>query len=57
MIMEKQIHINGHNKVEFPPMHSVEYILNGSIVTMFGCSSSMNAHIEKKRSNTTVHFL
>lgn len=48
--MEKQIHLNGHNKVEFPPMHSVEHILNGTMVKMFGCSRSRNAHIEKKKS-------
>jgi misacylated tRNA(Ala) deacylase len=39
-----------HNKDEFPPMHTAEHILNATMVAKFGCSRSMNAHIEKKKS-------
>jgi hypothetical protein len=42
--------LNAHNKEEFPPMHTTEHILNRTMVTMFGCPRSMNAHIEKKKS-------
>jgi len=32
------------------PMHTCEHILNQTMVRMFGCPRSMNAHIEKKKS-------
>ena len=31
-------------------MHSVEHILNQTMVRMFGCERSRNAHIERKKS-------
>ena len=46
--MEPQL--NAHNKAEFPPMHTAEHILNGTMVKMFGCPRSRNAHIERKKS-------
>ena len=42
--------INDHNKKEYPPMHSAEHLLNATMVKMFGCPRSRNAHIEKKKS-------
>ena len=39
-----------HNKAEYPPMHTTEHILNQTMVRMFGCSRSKNAHIERKKS-------
>ena len=47
--MEEPI-LNAHNKEEYPPMHTAEHILNGTMVKMFGCSRSRNAHIERKKS-------
>ena len=32
------------------PMHTCEHILNQTMVRMFGCGRSMNAHIERKKS-------
>lgn len=32
------------------PMHSCEHILNQTMVNMFGCERSRNAHIERKKS-------
>lgn len=32
------------------PMHTTEHILNQTMVRMFGCPRSMNAHIERKKS-------
>ena len=32
------------------PMHTAEHILNQTMIRMFGCNRSMNAHIEKKKS-------
>ena len=42
--------LNEHNKEEYPPMHTAEHILNQTMVRMFGCPRSRNAHIEKKKS-------
>lgn len=47
--MEEPI-LNEHNKQEYPPMHTTEHILNQTMVRMFGCSRSKNAHIERKKS-------
>ncbi|MBQ6572700.1 MAG: hypothetical protein IIX41_00075 [Bacteroidales bacterium] len=48
--MEQQPVINDHNKKEYPPMHTAEHILNATMVKMFGCPRSRNAHIERKKS-------
>ena len=32
------------------PMHTAEHILNQTMVRMFGCGRSRNAHIERKKS-------
>ena len=42
--------LNAHNKEEYPPMHTAEHILNATMVRMFGCPRSRNAHIERKKS-------
>ncbi len=42
--------LNDHNKQEYPPMHTAEHILNATMVKMFGCPRSRNAHIERKKS-------
>lgn len=42
--------LNDHNKQEYPPMHTAEHILNATMVKMFGCPRSKNAHIERKKS-------
>lgn len=48
--MEQDIQLNEHNKQEYPPMHTAEHILNQTMVRMFGCPRSRNAHIERKKS-------
>ena len=48
--MEQHPQLNDHNKQEYPPMHSVEHILNATMVKTFGCPRSRTAHIEKKKS-------
>ena len=47
--MEEPI-LNAHNKLEYEPAHSCEHRLNSTMVTMFGCPRSRNAHVEKKKS-------
>ena len=48
--MKQEIQLNEHNKQEYPPMHTAEHILNQTMVRMFGCPRSKNAHIERKKS-------
>ena len=49
--------INDHNKKEYPPMHTAEHILNATMVKMFGCPRSMNAHIERKKSKCDYQLM
>ena len=42
--------LNEHNKEEFPPAHTAEHLLNQTMIRMFGCERSYNAHIERKKS-------
>ena len=42
--------LNEHNKAEYPPMHTAEHILNATMVKLYGCPRSKNAHIERKKS-------
>ena len=48
--MEQELQLNDHNKQEFPPMHTAEHILNGTMVQMIGCGRAYSAHIERKKS-------
>lgn len=47
--MEEPI-LNSHNKSEYEPAHTAEHLLNATMVKMFGCPRSKNAHVEKKKS-------
>lgn len=47
--MEQPV-LNAHNKAEYEPAHTAEHILNATMVRMFGCPRSRNAHVEKKKS-------
>lgn len=42
--------LNAHNKAEWEPAHTAEHILNQTMVRMFGCPRSRNAHVERKKS-------
>lgn len=48
--MEAQPILNARNKAEHKESHTCEHILNGTMVKMFGCPRSKNAHVEKKKS-------
>jgi misacylated tRNA(Ala) deacylase len=39
------------------PMHTAEHLLNATMVKMFGCTRSRNAHIEKKKSKCDYQLL
>ena len=49
IIMETPV-LNAHNKAEYEPAHTSEHLLNATMVKMFGCPRSRNAHIEKNKS-------
>jgi len=38
------------------PMHTCEHILNQTMVRMFGCERSRNAHIERKKSKCDYYL-
>lgn len=42
--------LNQHNKLEYEPAHTAEHLLNATMVKMFGCPRSRNAHVERKKS-------
>jgi misacylated tRNA(Ala) deacylase len=47
---------NENPKSYYPPMHTAEHILNGTMDKMFGCGRAFSAHIEKKKSKCDYHF-
>lgn len=47
--MEQQPQLNDHNKQEYPPMHSVEHILNATMVKTFGCPRLANGSHRKEK--------
>lgn len=48
--------LNEHNKEEFPPAHTAEHLLNQTMIRLFGCERSHNAHIERKKSKMSFHL-
>ena len=48
--------LNEHNKEEFPPAHTAEHLLNQTMIRLFGCGRSYNAHIEKKKNKMSFHL-
>lgn len=48
--------LNEHNKEEFPPAHTAEHLLNQTMIRLFGCDRSYNAHIERKKSKMAFHL-
>lgn len=43
-------------KSYYPPMHTAEHILNGTMDKMFKRGRTFSAHIEKKKSKCDYHF-
>ena len=54
--MNDDIILNDHNKEEFPPAHTAEHLLNQTMIRLFGCERSFNAHIERKKSKMTFRL-
>ncbi|MDO4215329.1 MAG: hypothetical protein Q4D12_05375 [Bacteroidales bacterium] len=53
--MEEPI-LNEHNKDEHAPAHTAEHLLNQTMIRMFGCERSKNAHIERKKSKINYNL-
>ena len=43
-------------EVAFPPAHTAEHLLNQTMIRMFGCTRSFNAHVERKKSKMSFHL-
>ena len=43
-------------EVSFPPAHTAEHLLNQTMIRLFGCERSYNAHIERKKSKMSFHL-
>lgn len=54
--MSEDYLLNEHNKEEFPPAHTAEHLLNQTMLRLFGCERSFNAHIERKKSKMSFHL-
>jgi len=54
--MNDDIILNDHNKDEFPPAHTAEHLLNQTMIRLFGCERSYNAHVERKKSKMSFHL-
>lgn len=54
--MDEKPILNEHNKAEYPPMHTAEHILNGTMVKMFGCGRAVSAHVERTKSKLDYDF-
>ena len=54
--MANEIILNEHNKDEFPPAHTAEHLLNQTMIRLFGCERSFNAHVERKKSKMSFHL-
>ena len=52
----KDIILNEHNKEVFPPAHTAEHLLNQTMIRLFGCGRSYNAHVERKKSKMSFHL-
>jgi len=54
--MEETPILNEHNKEEHAPAHTAEHMLNQTMIRMFGCERSKNAHIERKKSKINYNL-
>ena len=54
--MAEDFFLNEHHKDEYPPAHTAEHLLNQTMIRLFGCERSYNAHIERKKSKMNFHL-
>ena len=54
--LENDSDILQERDVSFPPAHTAEHLLNQTMIRLFGCERSYNAHIERKKSKMSFHL-
>ena len=54
--MEQPPVLNEHNKAEYPPAHTAEHILNGTVSKLYGCGRAFSSHVERKKSKLDYHL-
>lgn len=53
---QNNIELLDEREVSFPPAHTAEHLLNQTMIRLFGCGRSYNAHIERKKSKMSFHL-
>ena len=48
--------LNEHHKEEFPPMHTAEHILNGTMDRLYHCGRAFDSHVERKKTKLDYHL-
>ena len=56
MNMQDDYEILEERDVSFPPAHTAEHLLNQTMIRLFGCGRSYNAHVERKKSKMSFHL-
>ena len=54
--LENDFDILQERDVSFPPAHTAEHLLNQTMIRLFGCERSYNAHIERKKSKMSFYL-
>ena len=54
--MQDNLDMLEERDVSFPPAHTAEHLLNQTMIRMFGCERSFNAHIERKKSKMSFRL-
>ena len=53
---QTDLDILDEREVSFPPAHTAEHLLNQTMIRLFGCERSYNAHIERKKSKMSFYL-
>ena len=53
---ENGVVFNAHNKDEYPPAHTAEHILNGTMDRLYHCGRAFSSHVERKKSKLDYHL-
>lgn len=53
---ENGVVFNAHNKEEYPPAHTAEHILNGTMDRLYHCGRAFSSHVERKKSKLDYHL-
>ena len=54
--LQNSFDIPEEREMSFPPAHTAEHLLNQTMIRMFGCGRSYNAHVERKKSKMSFHL-